>query len=148
MHRIVLILYLPKILLRRRHSGVLFQTAPSSHLSFQGIYHIFDECLRILAMDRCMNGWHVQCAQKGVCYTVKKERILYWEIKLLMQRQQLLFLHVTFNSRIPSRNQMNVCYWQPQLKQLRDYTTSDKKTGPVLNIPPPYIKPFIHKSTT
>lgn len=66
--------YSPRILRGRRHFGGLFQTVPLSHLSFQEICHKSDECPLIRAMGHCKNGWHAQCARRGVCCTVRNQQ--------------------------------------------------------------------------
>lgn len=66
--------YSPRILRGRRHFEGPFQTVPLSHLSFQEICHKSDECPLIRAMGHCKNGWHAQCARRGVCCTVRNEQ--------------------------------------------------------------------------
>lgn len=66
--------YSPRILRGRRHSEGLFQTVPLSHLSFQEICHKSDECPLIRVMGHCKNGWHDQCARRGVCCTVRNQQ--------------------------------------------------------------------------
>lgn len=66
--------YSPRILRGRRHFEGPFQTVPLSHLSFQEICHKSDECPLIRAMGHCKNGWHAQCARRGVCCTVRNQQ--------------------------------------------------------------------------
>lgn len=66
--------YSPRILRGRRHFEGPFQIAPSSHLSFQEICHKSDEYPLIRAMGHCKNGWHAQCARRGVCCTVRNQQ--------------------------------------------------------------------------
>lgn len=66
--------YSPRILRGRRHFEGPFQTVPLSHLSFQEICHKSDECPLIQATGHCKNGWHAQCARRGVCCTVRNQK--------------------------------------------------------------------------
>lgn len=66
--------YSPRILQGRRHFEGPFQTVPLSHLSFQEICHKSDECPLIRATGHCKNGWHAQCARRGVCCTARNQQ--------------------------------------------------------------------------